>query len=78
MRRKQWNQILKAVEDVPCPRASCVYNENGICGDPDINYGNGDAECHRMSYKQVVTMLGLSDYKFGGSEKYSRKRKGGS
>jgi hypothetical protein len=55
--RKQWNQKLKPIRDVPCPRSLCVYNEDGICDEPWINYGNSDAECHDMTYKEVVTML---------------------
>jgi hypothetical protein len=59
--RKQWHRILKRHRDVTCPRVFCVYNEDGKCDEPYINYGNGDAECHDMSYKDVVTMLEVGD-----------------
>lgn len=68
MSRKQWNQILKVQRDTPCDRLVCVYNEDGICDEPYINFGNGDAECHDMTYKEVVTMLGLQNYKWGDNE----------
>lgn len=58
--RRQWNQYLKPVRDAVCPRESCVYNEHGYCDEPYINYGNGDAECHSMSYRQVVEILGVA------------------
>jgi len=38
-------------------QTSCVYNENGICDDPFINHGNGDASCYRMPAKKVLEML---------------------
>ena len=40
-----------------CPRHDCVYNSAGLCDEPRINRGNGDAECHRMSVKDVLQML---------------------
>jgi len=43
--------------DSPCPRADCVYNKDGICDDPSVNKRNGDASCHRMANKDVLSML---------------------
>lgn len=64
--RFQWNQVLKQSRNAVCPKESCVYNEIGYCDEPFINYGNGDAECHEMTYRQVVQMLGLHPDKTGG------------
>ena len=41
-----------------CPKAGCVYNLAGMCDEPSINKGNGDASCHRMNNKDVLAMLG--------------------
>jgi hypothetical protein len=39
-------------------RKSCVYRDNrGICDDPFINNGNGDAACHRLRNKQILGFL---------------------
>ena len=35
----------------------CVYRVNGICDEPQINKGNGDAACHRMNNKDVLAAL---------------------
>lgn len=40
----------------PC-RKPCVYSEGGICSEPQINKGNGDAYCHRISNKHVLAWL---------------------
>ena len=41
----------------PCPKSMCAYNTEGICDDPRINKGNGDAACHRTPNKDVLKML---------------------
>ena len=43
----------------PCPKGHCIYNEAGICDSPQINKGNSDAACFRMSNKSVITFLML-------------------
>lgn len=42
-----------------CPQSACVYNRGaaGVCDDPQNNHGNGDAECHRTSPKDLIAML---------------------
>jgi hypothetical protein len=56
--RVQWYEIPRTPR--PCvygAARNCVYCENGICEDPQISKGNGDAKCHRLSNKEVVKML---------------------
>lgn len=36
---------------------ACVYRKDGICDEPQINKGNGDAACHRMNNKDVLAAL---------------------
>lgn len=45
-------------EPTHCPRSECVYCVDGICDEPSINKGNGDAKCHRASNLAVLVMLG--------------------
>lgn len=40
-----------------CMKTTCVYAVDGICDEPRINKGNGDAECHRLSNKRVLQIL---------------------
>lgn len=35
----------------------CVYREKGVCNHPNVNSGNGDAACHRMSTRKVMQAL---------------------
>lgn len=42
-----------------CLVTACVYNEDNHCDDPAINKGNSDAECHKLTNKQVLEVLGL-------------------
>lgn len=42
-----------------CPKEECVYNKSGLCDEPRINKGNGDAECHKMNNKDLLVMLGI-------------------
>ena len=37
----------------------CVYRVEGICSDPRINKGNGDAACHRMGNRAIYAKLYL-------------------
>ncbi len=43
----------------PCPETKCVYHKegNGICADPRINKGNGDARCHHWNNKDLLAKL---------------------
>ena len=37
----------------------CVYrDEQGVCDEPRINKGNGDAKCHRMGNAELLKYLG--------------------
>lgn len=36
---------------------ACVYRKDGICDEPQINKGNGDAGCHRANNKDVLAAL---------------------
>lgn len=36
---------------------ACVYRKGGLCDEPQINKGNGDAACHRASNKDVLKWL---------------------
>ena len=56
MRLSKYNVPL---HEMACPRHDCVYNKAGFCDEPRINRGNGDAECHKMSVKDVLAMLGV-------------------
>jgi len=47
-----------------CPVTQCIYNgyedDNlgpGICSNPYINSGNGDAECYRWRARRIVEMV---------------------
>jgi hypothetical protein len=43
---------------VQCPLTMpCVYRVNGMCGEPRINKGNGDAGCHNISNRVVLAAL---------------------
>lgn len=44
-----------------CPQTSCVYNTAGNCESPRICSGNGDSMCHRMTKKDIVSMLSKGD-----------------
>lgn len=39
-----------------CPK-QCVYAVAGVCDDPRINKGNGDAYCHRRGNREVLSWL---------------------
>lgn len=39
-----------------CPQA-CVYSVKGICSDPNLNRGNGDAACHETSPRTILGWL---------------------
>ena len=36
---------------------TCVYSADGICDNPKLNKGNGDARCHRFGNKQLLEIL---------------------
>lgn len=41
-----------------CVYNSCVYNSSeGICNNPYCNHGNGDADCHKLSPRKLLTCL---------------------
>lgn len=40
-----------------CPRVECVYNSFGVCDEPRICKGNGDAACHQMSNRDLLKLL---------------------
>lgn len=43
-----------------CRMSGCVYRgEDGICDEPQINYGNGDAVCHALTPLVVLRLLGI-------------------
>ena len=35
----------------------CVYKEQGVCNNPNVNSGNGDAACHKMSARKVMQAI---------------------
>lgn len=44
-----------------CPiDGGCVYKVDGICDNPSINKGNGDALCHRLSNRFMLKALGAA------------------
>lgn len=43
----------------PCPKVGCVYNVEGVCDQPQVNKGNGDAKCHRWTNRRVLEMLSV-------------------
>lgn len=40
-----------------CGTRNCVYNTGGLCEDPRINKGNGDAKCHKESNRFLLARL---------------------
>ena len=44
-----------------CTQQQCVYNEGGVCDDPRINRGNGDAVCHRVTPHRVISEFFVAD-----------------
>jgi hypothetical protein len=40
----------------PCPK-TCIYATEGMCDEPRINKGNGDAYCHKRNNKDVLAWL---------------------
>lgn len=40
-----------------CPKVTCVYNVTGMCEDPRTYKGNGDALCHTMGNKALLTLF---------------------
>ncbi len=40
----------------PCAQ-TCVYAEGGVCSEPRVNKGNGDAVCHTWTNKRLLAAL---------------------
>lgn len=43
----------------PYPKSDCVYNDKRFCDSPQVNKGNSDAACFRVSNKSILAFLML-------------------
>lgn len=46
-------------DETPCIKNGCIYNDEGLCDEPFINYGNSDAECFGERPRIVLKWLGV-------------------
>ncbi len=44
-----------------CDMIDCVYNEFGMCDEPQINHGNSDALCFEWKPRELVDFLTSAD-----------------